>query len=197
MRALWRILVAICVMVFGYSAAVAHGPDGKPPAQEKPLPGVFRLPKHLEPTPEQQAKIDALVAEFLPKLRELEQQEEAVWTAEQKAARDAARKAAHAEGLRGPEANRRVDQAAKLSAEQAARREQIHTAKKALESQIRDAVLSLLSDEQREALEKPEKKPEKKGPPHHPKPKPEPQKPEKKGPPHHEKEAAQSASAKD
>lgn len=174
-----RRIVAFIVAATMALAVVPAANAGAPPKKgekDKPAPGVFRLPKHVEITAEQQVKIDALVEKYLPRLRELEEKADAVFTSEQKKARDAARQAAHAEGLRGKEANERVDAVVKLSDEQAAKRAEAQQAKKKLEEEIRAEVMSLLTPEQKDALPKPEKK----GPPpgKHDGPKP-----EKKGPP--------------
>lgn len=185
MRRLVAMIVAAAMTLAFATAATAGAPPPKG-EKEKPVPGVFRFPKHVDVTADQQAKIDALVAKYLPKLRELEEKADAVFTPEQKQARDAARKAAHAEGLRGKEANERVDAAVKLSDELAAKRAEAQQAKKKLEEEIRAEMMTLLTPEQKSAMPNPEKKgpagkhdgpkPEKKGPHDGPKP-------EKKGPP--------------
>jgi len=174
----------VCAAVaFAIASPTYAGAPPKKEEKEKPVPGVFRLPKHVEVTAEQQAKIDALVAKYLPRLRELEEKVDSVFTAEQKQARDAARKAAHAEGIHGKEANERVEAAVKLSEEQAAKRAEAQKAKKKLEEEIRAEVMSLLTPEQQNAIAKPEKKGPPHGKPHEPKDEHKAPKPEKKGPP--------------
>lgn len=168
--------IVCSAVAFALASPTYAGAPPKKEEKDKPVPGVFRLPKHLEASAEQQAKIDTLVAKYLPQLRELEEKADGVFTEEQRQARDAARKAAHADGLRGKEANERVEAAVKLSKEQAAKRAEVEQAKKKLEEEIRAEVIGLLTPEQKSALDQPEKK----GPPpgKHDGPKP-----EKKGPP--------------
>lgn len=152
-----------CLPFFtGLGDSPAPGREGKP--KDKPVPGVFRLPGHLEPTADQQAALDKLVAEYGPELEKSERQKEAVFTPEQKAARDAARRAAHAKGLRGPDANAEVEAAVKLTAEQQAALAKAKAASEKLEKEIREKVMTLLTAEQKELAKKPEKGP--KGPPH-------------------------------
>ncbi len=177
-------LIVSAAVAFAIASPTYAGAPPKKEEKEKPVPGVFRLPKHVEVTADQQAKIDALVAKYLPRLRELEEKADSVFTAEQKQARDAARKAAHAEGIHGKEANERVEAAVKLTEEQAAKRAELEQAKKKLEEEIRAEVMSLLTPEQKNAIAKPEKKGPPPGKPHGPKEEGKGPKPEKKGPPH-------------
>ena len=154
----------------------AAPPPAKEPAKDKPVPGVFRLPKHIEPSADQQAKLDLLAKKYLPKVRELEEKVDAVYTAEQRQARDRARKAAHEAGLKGKEANERVETAVKLTPEQSANLAAVKDAKHQLDEEIRVQVMAMLTPEQKQAMGPPEGKPhpKKPGPPHGEKgPKPE------------------------
>jgi hypothetical protein len=174
MKRVMLLLVSLVVAVALASPLLAGAPpEGKKGPKERPVPGVFHLPRHIEPTADQQAKLDALVAKYLPKVKELDEQMDSVFTAERKAARDAARKAAHEDGLRGKEANERVEAAVKLSDEQAAKRAAAKQAREKLDEEIRDQVMGMLTAEQKAS------KPEKKGPPEG--------KPKKHGPPHGKK----------
>ena len=182
MKRFMQAVLFLVVVALISAPLLAEGPaDGKAKPKEKPVPGVFRLPKQITPTAEQQAKLDALVAQYRPKLDELDKQADAVFTAEQKAARDAARKAAHAEGVKGRQAKERVDAAVQLGDDQKARLADLEKAEKKIEEEIKGQIAGLLTAEQKQTLEKPKKEHEKKeGPAHEKKEGPKPKGPKPK-----------------
>jgi Spy/CpxP family protein refolding chaperone len=159
-------LLATFIVTLGMAGlngkATAGEEKGK--SKEPPVPGVFRFPgDKIKLTAEQQQAIGAIVKEYLQPVKELDKAIDGVYTKEQHEARKAARKKAHAEGKRGPEANEMVDNTVSLSADQKARLADLEAAKRKLHDEIRGKMAKLLTAEQKEAVGGPYK--EKKSPP--------------------------------
>jgi hypothetical protein len=130
------------------------GPGPKGAEKPKPVPGPFKFPKEITPTPEQEAQRDALVKKFAPQQEALAEMEKGVYTAEQQEKMKAVREAAHADGKKGKEANDLVAAAIKLSPQQQEKLEGVHQKRKALDEQIKAAMLDLLTPQQRELAAK-------------------------------------------
>jgi hypothetical protein len=128
------------------------GPKGGP--KPKPVPGPFKVPKEITLSPQQEAKHEALVKKYAPQLEELAEAEKAVYTEEQHEKMKAAREEAHAAGKKGKEANDLVAAAVKLTPQQQEKLDQLHQKRKALDEQVKAAVLELLTPQQRELAKK-------------------------------------------
>lgn len=171
-KVMWPLtfMMVLCLVA---ASASADGPKKKGgPPKEKPLPGCFRLPPQVELSAEQKVKFDAIVAKYLPRVKRLDEKVEAVWTDEQKSARDAARKEAHDTGLRGKEAEEKVKASVVLTEKQAATLAVLKETEDKMDDEIKDIIKSLLTPEQKQLLER-------KGPPHG-----DDDDGERKGPPH-------------
>lgn len=130
------------------------GEAKKPKKQADPnkgpqLRGVIKpMESKVELTAEQKAKVDALVAELQPKYREASKGLK--FTEEQQAARKAAQAKAKADGLKGDQATKAVQEAMKLTAEQKAAFAQ----QAAVANEFREKFRALLTPEQKAALKK-------------------------------------------
>lgn len=139
-----------------YLASASFGADeqgaakGAKKKKAPQTPAVFKLPDAVALTAEQQTKLDELKTQYTDKLREAAKKVNDVYTAEQQAAVQAARKAAVAEGKKGKQLKAAVDAAVQLSAEQ---QEKLTGAQKelgALQKEVRQKIIGLLTDEQKE-----------------------------------------------
>jgi hypothetical protein len=129
-------------------------PGPKDGPKPKPAPGPFKLPKEVALSPQQEAKHEALIKKFTPQLEDLAEAEKAIYTEEQREQMKAARDAAHEAGKKGKEANDLVAAAIKLTGQQQEKLDELRQKRKALDEQIKAAVLDLLTPEQRELAKK-------------------------------------------
>lgn len=114
----------------------------------------FALPKEIELTAEQNEKVAALKKEYTPKLTELSQKINDILTAEQKKARQEASKKAKDDGKKGREAKAAVDEAMKLTAEQKKQMDELQPKLQAMQTEVREKVTALLTDDQKAKLPK-------------------------------------------
>lgn len=114
----------------------------------------FQLPKEIQLTDEQAARLQALRKELQPKLAELMKKEDGMLTAEQKAARTTAAKEAKQSGKTGKDAREAVEAAMKLSPEQQANYRDLQRQMGQLRKEIAGRLASILTPEQREHLNK-------------------------------------------
>lgn len=114
----------------------------------------FQLPKEIQLSEEQAAKLQTLRKELQPKLAELIKKEEGLLTAEQRAARAAAAKEAKQSGKTGKDAREAVDAAMKLSPEQQANYRDLQRQMGQLRKEIAGRLATILTPEQREHLNK-------------------------------------------
>ncbi len=112
----------------------------------------FALPKQVQLTADQQAKVDALKKQYAPKLAELHARIAAVFTPERHKAAAAARQHATAEGKKGKELQAAVRAALNLTPDEQAKLKDAFTARKALVKEIRHQEFALLTDAQKAQL---------------------------------------------
>lgn len=143
-----------CVLASSLFAADEQpAAKGKKKAKKAPAtPAAFKLPDAIQLTAEQQTKVDELKTEYSDKLREATQKVNDVYTAEQLAALQAARKTAVAEGKKGKELKAAVEAAVQLSDEQRKKRDEAQTQLSALQKEVRQKLVALLTDEQKEHI---------------------------------------------
>jgi hypothetical protein len=153
------LLSALTLALFAMSlelraADEAKGEKGKKNAAA----AAFNLPKTITLSAEQQTKFDELKKSLEPLLAEAIKKEEAVLSAEQRAARETAAKDAKAAGKKGKEIQAAVDEAVKLSDEQKSQLAETHKVVADLQKKAREGVMGLLTDEQKESLKKKKEK---------------------------------------
>lgn len=137
----------LCLLVV---ALVAGKPGSVHAAKkDKGKDATARLQKKLsaaELSPETRTKVKEVLAKNAAKLKEAQAKIDAVLTAEQKQARDQAKKDARASGKKGKEARAAVEGAMKLSAEQksklSAAEGELKSAQAALTKELRSAMSS-------------------------------------------------------
>jgi hypothetical protein len=112
----------------------------------------FGFPAEIKLSDEQQAKLKAIIDELGPKIRELVTKEQAVITDEQRAARDAAFKAAREANKDRAETFAAVQAAMKLTDDQRKQMETVGQELRELRQQINERRLALLTDEQKKQL---------------------------------------------
>jgi hypothetical protein len=123
---------------------------GKKPAAA----GLFNLPKEVQLSDDQQAKVKELIAKFNPRMAELHAKQQAIITPEQAKAREEAVRKAKEEGKTGKDAKQAIEATLQISAEQKQQLSELKQAQQALQKEARDALMSLLTDEQKAQLPK-------------------------------------------
>ena len=136
-------LVACCV--------AAHAQDAK---KEKQIAAaasspVFQLPKEVELTAEQQAKLEAVKKEYAPKVAELQGKLNEILSPEQRKARKEAADKAKEDKLTGKERTQAVTQALKLTPEQQDKWDKTQKELNDLTASIRGKIGDFLTEEQR------------------------------------------------
>ena len=119
---------------------------------------VFK-PSGIELTADQKEKVDALQTEFVAQLRELQQRQNKVYTAEQRAARQEAVNAARQAGKKGQALRAAIEAAVKLTAEQKATLAAMQKERTALLQKAQTDVRALLTDQQRKKLQQGRRRP--------------------------------------
>lgn len=166
MKTAFRSLIVTAVSLM-FAASLLAADENK--AQKKPGKGqrgaaaLFKLPQEVQLTAEQQAKVKELAAQFGPRMADLAAKEKAIVTPEQLKARQEAMRKAKEAGKKGKDAKAEVEAALKISAKQKQQLAEINKSKQALQQEARDALMSLLSEEQKAKLpKKGDKKPKEK-----------------------------------
>jgi Spy/CpxP family protein refolding chaperone len=113
-----------------------------------------KLLKDIELTPEQKKQIEDLGTSFGAKLGELRKKTAGVMTEEYRKAVAAARKEAVAAGKKGKELKAAIDAAASLTDAQKAELKEIQAEVKKVSGELKDAVIGVLTDEQKAKLPK-------------------------------------------
>ena len=128
----------------------------KKPAKGKKAPAaaLFNLPKTIQLTGEQQAKVKELIEKFNPRMAEIAAKQKEIITPEQAKARQEAMKKAREEGKKGKDLREAVEAAAQISGEQKQQLAEINKARQALQQEARAALMTLLTDEQKALLPK-------------------------------------------
>lgn len=139
-----------CVAVLAVSMSLCHAAD-EPASKKKGLPGqqIFQLPKEVELTADQQAKLDALKKEHGPKLAELQKRVDEILSMEQKTARKEAIAKAREEKLKGKEAREALEAALKLTPEQKEKWTAAQAEIQAAQGKVRERIAEFLTDEQK------------------------------------------------
>ncbi|MGI6414236.1 MAG: hypothetical protein ACOX1P_01095 [Thermoguttaceae bacterium] len=112
-----------------------------------------QLLEGLELSAEQKAKLEAIAKEMRAPLVEARKALGDILTDEQKAAREAAMKAAKEAGKKPQEAQKAAEEALKLTPEQKEKMTKVRKKMAELEKTIRDKVMEVLTPEQRAAVE--------------------------------------------
>jgi Spy/CpxP family protein refolding chaperone len=128
------------------------GPEKKKP--DRPKFEMFQLPFGLQPSEEQKAKLEELKKLYQPKLKELREKMDNIWTEEQKKARKEAGEAARKAGKSPPEVQKAIWEAVKPTEEQKAKFEECRKAMGELHKEIGEKIRELLTPEQKEQLKK-------------------------------------------
>jgi Spy/CpxP family protein refolding chaperone len=110
--------------------------------------------KSLNLTDDQKAKVEALKKEYEPKFKEGRERTESILTADQKKAREEAVKTAKAAGKKGPEVWRDAHSAMKLTDDQKAKMADARKANQALRKEAREKLMTVLTPEQKEQIQK-------------------------------------------
>lgn len=167
MRAVRHVVAALLVLCLVVPAVAQQKQkkEGKQPAvakqaqrakQAKRQPGIPILQRLLEGvtlSEEQQAKLKELKEKFGLKFQDLKEQKQAVLSAEQIKAMAEAKKAATEAGKKGKELAQAAMDAVQLTDEQKTKLEEIQQATQKLQQEVREALLEILTDEQKAALQ--------------------------------------------
>ncbi|MFT5525873.1 MAG: acetyl esterase [Pirellulaceae bacterium] len=146
------VLTIVSVIIVSQSIVWLAGPLVAQERSRNSPDGIFE-PAGVELTAEQRTQIAALREGLLASTRKLQQQLGEIYTREQRTARQEAIKAARAAGKSGNEAREAVEAAVKITAEQKAEINKIRKTRFALIAKARADVESLLTPEQRKAVQ--------------------------------------------
>jgi Spy/CpxP family protein refolding chaperone len=150
-------VLALAVSLVMVGSLFAQEKEKKAPREGRRPGGMLErldeMVKNLNLTDDQKAKLEEIKKEYAPKVKELEQTREGILTPEQKTARAEAMKAARAAGKRGPEARKDVEAAMKLTDEQKTKMADARKAIEALQKEIHEKVVAILTPEQKAKLE--------------------------------------------
>ena len=121
-------------------------------AKNQAWPGPLNFLKGLNLTADQKTKIEGLLKEYRPKLKEDWQAMESLLTPEQKKARQDAVEAAKTAELKARDLRRAVKQAVQLTPEQKAKRAELAKDVRAARQELRQKVMEVLTPEQKQLL---------------------------------------------
>jgi len=136
----------LTVLLVCLTAALAQAQQ-----QRDPFAQVFRLPG-VEFNQEQRSQIEKLRGEYVPKLTQLREQLNGVYTREQRQARRDAMRAARDAGKSLREARAEIDKAVNLTDEQQEKIAALQKEQTQLTAAVREKIQALLTDEQRRQL---------------------------------------------
>lgn len=149
------LLLTLAVLVAAPLFAAAPKKE-KPPKKAPPSPAAQRVERMLMGltiTDEQKGKLEAIQKEFDPKFVEALKAAD-VFTPEQKEARNKAATEAKAAGKKGKEFQEALNAAVELSEEQKAKLAEAKKPVAALDKELRQQVMAVLTDEQKAELKK-------------------------------------------
>lgn len=157
MRSARTVLMLALVLVMATALAAAPK-KGKAKREKKapPCPAAQRVERMLSGvtlTDDQKDKIKEIAKEFGPKLMEVMKKMD-VFTPEQKKARGEAAKEAKAAGKKGKDFQQALEAAVTLTDEQKKKIAEARKEMAPLEKELRQAVLGVLTDEQKQTLKK-------------------------------------------
>lgn len=160
-------LRSVCLMTLaGVLAAPLLAADGEAAAPKKKAArpqrqqrqvgarNLFRLPKSIALSEEQQSKVDALSKEYAPKMGELLKKSSSILTEEQQQARREAFRAAREAGKKGKEFRAAVDDAVTLTEEQKESQKSVREEMRKLMEEARGKLAEVLTADQKEQLKK-------------------------------------------
>ncbi|MCA9061800.1 MAG: hypothetical protein KDA96_02045 [Planctomycetaceae bacterium] len=152
---LWQRVICLSLATVVCLQAGADEPKkGKGKGQQKAPSATQRLLNGIELTPEQKEKVAAIDKEFAAKFTEFAKQRSDLLTADQKKAQQAAQKAAREAGKSAAESRKAVNEALKLTDEQAAKMKEIQKGQTELNGRIVAALKKVLTEEQAAKLPK-------------------------------------------
>jgi acetyl esterase len=137
----------LTVLLVCFTAALAQAQP-----QRDPFAQMFRLPG-VEFNQQQQSKIEKLRAEYVPKLTQLREQLNGVYTREQRQARRDAMRAARDAGKSLREARAEIDKAVNLTDEQKEKIAALQKQQAQLTAAVREKIVALLTKEQRQHIQ--------------------------------------------
>lgn len=129
-------------------------PKGKKSPLDQQVQRRFELPEVITLADEQKTKLEGIKKEFSSKVKELIEKREAILTAEQKQARQAAQKAARQAGKKQKEIQEAGLAALKLTDEQTKPFSAAEDEIKKIDGEIRGKIAEILTDEQKASLKK-------------------------------------------
>ncbi|MCA9113672.1 MAG: hypothetical protein KDA79_01205 [Planctomycetaceae bacterium] len=161
-------LRSVCLMTLaGVLAAPLLAADGEAAAPKKKAArqqqqqrqqgrarNMFRLPKSIALSEEQQAKVDALSKEYAPRMGELLKKSNEILTEDQQKARREAFRAAREAGKKGKDFRAAVDAAVQLTDEQKQTQKAVRAEMQKLMEEGRSKLAEILTADQREQLKK-------------------------------------------
>lgn len=149
MRLVRTMLTFILVMaVAGPVLAKGGRAKGDNKAANREIANVLRFLKKVTLTAEQQTKVESLKSEYKPKVSDGLKKVDDALTPQQKQDKQAAKKKAKADGLKGKAAKAAVDAAVNLTADQKTQLSQAQSDLKATEKELRQKAIALLTPEQ-------------------------------------------------
>jgi Spy/CpxP family protein refolding chaperone len=155
-KAVCTVLVLVLSLVFVADAS-AQRRERRRAGREGGQPSFSRIDmmlRGLTLTDEQKTKVAALKKEYDPKFKENRAKFEGITTDEQKKASKEGMDKARADGKKGKEVWDAGTAAAKLTPEQKAKLDEARKASEALDKEVRDKVMSILTPEQKEQWKK-------------------------------------------
>lgn len=152
-----RAMLFLALALLIASPLWAEGPKKKKAVKKAPpcpaAQQIERMLQGLTIADDQKAKLEAIAKEYGPKLMEM-MKETDVLTPEQKKARAEAAKAAKEAGKKGKEAQAAIDEAVKLTDDQKAKQAEAKKKMGPLQKELREKVMAVLNDDQKEQLKK-------------------------------------------
>ncbi|MBI1310922.1 hypothetical protein GC176_06400 [bacterium] len=158
--------VALAVLISSGAMAADEAKKGKGDAKNRQArtPSVTaRFLGDIELTAEQKEKVAAIDKEFAVKAAEIRKKTDSILTEDQIKARAEAQKAARAAGSKGPDAQKAVSAALKLTDEQKTKMADVQKANRELSQQVVAALKKVLTEEQAAKLKVPAARAGKKG----------------------------------
>lgn len=156
MQSFVKFAIVLALLATLATTSFAQDADKKKKKKEAgPPQAIAQLTKKLEGvglTDDQNAKLKAITAEFTPKFAELNKKMAASLTDEQKKAKAEAVAKAKADGKKGKEAADAVAAAVTLTDEQKKTEQEVKDGLKKLGSELNQAVMALLTPEQKAKL---------------------------------------------
>ena len=146
------VLVIALLLASPLSAAEKKRKGERGKKKPRKLPVAVFVPKSIELTDDQKAKVDEINKEYGPKLVEFQKKMATILTPEQRKARGEAFKAAREAGKKGEEMRKAVQAALKLSDDQKKKLAELQKEQKPIRDEARKKFIALLTPEQKAKL---------------------------------------------